>query len=537
MKRVYLFTFMLLSMPVAAVLSGCSEEGNGEGKNEPMSFTAEIGSRVQTRALADTAKTKDYGLTVSATKPAKDITMSVSKMTRVTTADGSWPGNANVAIHVGNNTASYTVNTDGSITSGSPFYWANKNNVYVTSWFPYSASLPSSWSVKSDQSTSNETDYGASDLLYASNTFAYGGGSSNKLQYTHETAKVVINIVKANDVTSASSVKSVTIGATSTPISLSGNVGSNGAITATTASTGSITPYQQSTPSSASDAATYTALVIPQDMNGKQFINVTVGSNTYCYKPTSSTMLQGGYEYDYNITIPSAETYYFSDGTCGKLADNQGKTPIAVVFSNRVSAEEQAKGYHNYAIALNDVSNSTYIWGPYSDCNSYTYANDTKLLNETELSEYYSDLSSGYDATYTDNIFSGGMANNSYPAFQAAKNYSNLVATPPNSSGWYLPSMGQWWDVIANLGKLDLSSYQTNGDNGKEISTTTALNNINSCFKAAGGNGLMTAWYWSSSEYSYNLADRIYFCTSYVYLHFNYKSDYNVYYVRAVIAF
>ena len=532
MKRVYLFTFMLLSMSVEAMLSGCSEDGNGEGKNEPMSFTAEIGSRVMTRALADTAKKKGYGLTVSATEPAKDITMSVNKMTRITTADGSWPGNANVAIHVGNNTASYTVNTDGSITSGSPFYWANKNNVSVTSWFPYSSSLPSSWSVKSDQSASNEADYGASDLLYASNTFAYGGGSNNKLQYTHETAKVVINIVKANDVTSASSVKSVTIGTSSTPINLSGNVGNNGAITATVASTGSITPYQQPTPSSASDVATYTGLVIPQDMNGKQFINVTVGSNTYCYKPTSSKVLQGGYEYDYNITIPSAvstpistATYLLDDGTTSTLPIPSGRTAIAVVFSNRIGPEEQAKGYHNYAIALKDANGGSKItWGPYPSTTSLTDC-------QTE-SAYYNDLSSGYVGTFT-----YGMANSTYPAFQAAKNYSSMVAAPANSSGWYLPSMGQWWDVITNLGKLDMSSYQNSTAYVNwSVSTSTATSNVNSCFTAVGGTALNNnTYYWSSSECLSYWAGLVYFGSSHVVL--NYSEKNGSYFLRAVLAF
>jgi|WetSurMetagenome_2_1015567.scaffolds.fasta_scaffold02937_4 hypothetical protein len=525
--RSRVFIIMLFCLSISAIFCGCAEDASNGGKSEPMLFSAEICKRTQTRAAVYTSKHSGTNLIVHAAEPAKGITLNVNKMTRTSTADGYWPNGASIAVQQSGTTKQYTVDGSGNITSSSPFYWANKNNVSVTSWFPYSASLPTTWLVKSDQSTSNEMDYGASDLLYASNTLTYGGGNNNKLQYTHETAKVVINIVKANDVTSASSVKSVTIGATSTPISLSGNVGSSGAITATVASTGSITPYQQSTPASASDAATYTALVIPQDMNGKQFINVTVGSNTYCYKPKSSTVLQGGYEYDYNVTVPSANipiTYLLDDGTTSTLPIPSGRTAIAVVFSNRIGPEEQAKGYHYYAIALKDVSSSTYTWGP--------YPGTTSLTDRQTESAYYNDLSSGYVGTFT-----YGMANSAYPTFQAAKNYSSTVAAPANSSGWYLPSMGQWWDIMTNLGKVDMASNQNSTANASwGVSTSTATSNVNSCFTAVGGTALNSNnWYWSSSEYNSLYAGIVYFDSSYVRLDY-YNKD-NSTYLRAVLAF
>ncbi len=529
-SRVYII--MLFCLSISAIFYGCAEDASNGGKSEPMLFSAEICNRTQTRAAVDTTKHSGTNLIVHAAEPAKAITLNVSKMTRTSTADGYWPNGASLAVQQGGTVKQYTVDGSGNITSSSPFYWANKNNVSVTSWFPYSSSLPTTWSVKSDQSTSNEMDYGASDLLYASNTFTYGGGNNNKLQYTHETAKVVINIVKANDVTNASSVKSVTIGTTSTPISLSGNVGSNGVITATTANTGSITPYQQSTPSSASDVATYTALVIPQDMNGKQFINVTVGSNTYCYKPTSSTVLQGGYEYDYNVTVPSASipvvpgTYLLDDGTTSTLPIPSGRTAIAVIFSNRIGPEEQAKGYHNYAIALKDANGkAATTWGSYSET--------TSLTDRTTQTACYNDLSSGYSGTFT-----YGMANSTYPAFQVAKNYSNTVSAPTNSSGWYLPSMGQWWDVIANLGKLDMSSYQNSTANANwGIRTTTATYNMNNRFTIVGGSALNSNnYYWSSSEYESKLyAGVVGLYSSIVDLSFNDKNT--SYYVRAVLSF
>jgi len=202
---------------------------------------------------------------------------------------------------------SYTVNSDKSITSASPLYWKDKNSISVISWYPYSASMPSSWSVNSDQSTSDESDYNSSDFLYSSNTFTYGGGSNNKLTYSHETAKVVINIAKANGITSSTSM-SVTIGSSSSPISMSGSVGSNGTLTAVLPSSTSMTSYIIPFVNTSFDATTYvasySALVIPQNMSGKRFITIKIGSSTYYYKPTSDLNLAANNQYTYNVTMP-----------------------------------------------------------------------------------------------------------------------------------------------------------------------------------------------------------------------------------------
>lgn len=37
-----------------------------------------------------------------------------------------------------------------------------------------------------------------------------------------------------------------------------------------------------------------------------------------------------------------------------------------------------------------------------------------------------------------------------YPAFKAAENY-NITCPVPNTTGWYLPAVGQWWDILQYL--------------------------------------------------------------------------------------
>ncbi len=232
--------------------------------------------------------------------------------------------------------------------------------------------------------------------------------------------------------------------------------------------------------------------------------------------------------YTSDIIFPTG-TYLYSDGTSGTYTSS--KTAIAVVFSNRIGPEETAKGYHNYAIALKDASTSS-TWG--------SYGTDTSLPNYTSLGPDYGDLSSGYVGTYTN-----GMASNSSscPAFYAAKSYSVAAPTAIPNSGWYLPTMGQWMDLAANLGSIDISSFKSGGSNVSGISaglgSSTNITQINGCFTAAGGTAFNSSnYYWSSSEYNSYYAGSVYFASSgfYVYTYSTFNRSI-ARYVRAVLAF
>lgn len=56
-----------------------------------------------------------------------------------------------------------------------------------------------------------------------------------------------------------------------------------------------------------------------------------------------------------------------------------------------------------------------------------------------------------------------------YPAFSAAVEFGSKVAVPSYTTGWYLPSVGQLYDILRNLGKADISvntvkDFNGNGD-------------------------------------------------------------------------
>lgn len=308
------------------------------------------------------------------------------------TSDNFWDGGENIAIMINSEVKNYTAASGGALTvrNGEPFYWQSQAEMKsVQAWYPYSSTVPSLWTVQSDQSG---TGYQQSDLLYAPATeITFANRNSTSLPFYHQTAKVVVNIMNADAATSATDILGITIGSAAN-LALSGSytAPTGAGITAGTWTTlpdmGAIAPLDITT-SGSSYLKTYAALVIPQDMSGKKFIAVTLSNgNTYYYAPiTGEASLLGGKEYTYDITVkngylevealtdgqwrdegeqavPSKDIktsykstdlkpgdYYYSDGTCsdgglrriytdgtgvgaGSVAPIGSKTVIGIVF-------------------------------------------------------------------------------------------------------------------------------------------------------------------------------------------------------------
>ena len=99
-----------------------------------------------------------------------------------------------------------------------------------------------------------------------------------------------------------------------------------------------------------------------------------------------------------------------------------------------------------------------------------------------------------------------------YPAtYYAVVDYASKVPSPANSSGWFLPSIGQMWNVYQN---------RTSLFDGKTVVS-----------------GLKSDWYWSSSEYYYDPASNA-LCVSVGYGYVSRSGKYGrSSYLRPVLAF
>lgn len=193
---------------------------------------------------------------------------------------------------------------------------------------------------------------------------------------------------------------------------------------------------------------------------------------------------------------PQAGDCVFSDGTWGSLADNPSKAALGVFFSPRVSDAEKAAGFiHGYVMALNDASPSA-VWSTSETDLSY-------LDNNTTSNLWYGDMSSGYIGTANH-----GMGTDAaYPAWEAAYNYKS-VADISNfaNSGWYLPTAGQWFDILERFGgdeamNTALVPYKTDQSYYLSVSSSSAMTNLDKMFTDAGGSGFTPYYYyWSSTE-------------------------------------
>ena len=104
-----------------------------------------------------------------------------------------------------------------------------------------------------------------------------------------------------------------------------------------------------------------------------------------------------------------------------------------------------------------------------------------------------------------------------HPAFKAADEHNTACPVPASTTGWNLPSSGQWWDILQNLGgcpELADKNEQTSSKTGSAASSYVFVWRNQGDIPAA-LNKWMEAipdgdkdtfgergWYWSSSEYS-----------------------------------
>lgn len=301
---------------------------------------------------ADRLPDGKYPLTFTTAVDETAATRTVTS-TRATT-DGTWRGDGSekIAVQIADEVREYAAHGSGNsaqLTSDTPFYWQTSGETKdVRGWYygtGYSDVLKSAWAVQSDQRYAGglveSEGYWQSDFLYAPVQPVSFRDESKELVFYHQTARVVIHIVKAGAVNIAT-ISKIKIGDQD-------NLALSGAYTAPTVpnvhtgtwdvsgGSGSVTMgtiLPNTLPVSDADKylASYTALVIPQKMSEKanrKFIAVTLSDgNTYYYTPKDTDAdLESGKEYTYNITVKYG--YLEVEAVTGSVWGGDG-TSIAV---------------------------------------------------------------------------------------------------------------------------------------------------------------------------------------------------------------
>lgn len=297
-------------------------------------------------------------------------------VTRATT-DNTWAGGEEVAVQVGTaNPKKYTASTDGKLsaaTNETPFYWeSTTEEKIVSAWYPYTATKPSTFIVKKDQSgtvQSGTDGYQESDLIYAaSQKVTYSG--SKELTFKHLPVKVVVNLkagtgVTANEVTNAS-VAIINQSLTSGAITEGTNT-ADWSVAQVTSGDVDITPKVITCPADCQKSVQ--ALLVPRQMKGVSFIKVTAGGNDYYYIPTNETdaNLRAGKQYTYTITVTKN----------GLTVTASGVAEWTGTEKDPVTSKVPKAGF-----AASDLKSGDYYYsdGTWSDGGNREYADDTKMI-------------------------------------------------------------------------------------------------------------------------------------------------------------
>lgn len=405
----------------------------------------------------------------------------------------AWTGGEEIRVSLegvfGNKT--YVMDASGNASpkdADNAFYWKNTDEARVSAWTP---------DIESETDISDQSGgYAAFDVLYASAIGRYD--QAINLRFIHRMAKIEV-ILKAGEGITEEELEGATVTIFGDPLTHS----TAGLVSPGDQSDGEIKPYY--------DAATkkYEALVPPQDMTGKPLIRISIGSNDFTYTPETEAAGKfgffGGKRYAYTITVKAngidvqsvtsgtwvangeenvtskrvkqrftadelkIGDYFYSDGTWSdgglrkiyadgsmhidyyKPVPLRGKTVVGIVFQtdkSRIGKKEKEKlGGENKAHGLvmavkNANAAEKVIWS-----NESRYLD---LLNDcVSKSNNYSDIS-GYGNCESIRSLEGNF--DKYPALQAVDGYNTTCPVPTTTTGWYLPSSGQWWDILQNLG-------------------------------------------------------------------------------------
>ncbi len=221
-----------------------------------------------------------------------------------------------------------------------------------------------------------------------------------------------------------------------------------------------------------------------------------------------------------------------------------GDKPVGIVFQNnkqRIGTAELEKlrnsGIEPHGLVMSvKVASDEENWGPHQQ----------EGLKKCETkADNYNDISGLYNCNY---IKTQHGSFDNYPAFAAADEY-NTTCPVANTTGWYLPASGQWWDIVQNLGKVsaladpDEQSGSSVGDSGwsSKDDILTTLNTWMEKIADEDKSSFITyqSYFWSSSERGIeNRAQRWYMSGNSVKYYADYKHITSTrYIVRPVLAF
>ena len=400
-----------------------------------------------------------------------------------------------------------TLGSDGKWTSASRVLLPENCKYYV--YYPYStsglantgkaanddaaaffASGISKWTPQTNQSTAKNLN--ASDLQVATGVVSTTTASTVNFSMSHQMGLAVITL-KSGTVTShyLSTDKSYTFTNTQT-------------IKASSSFTGQI-PILHSTDK-------YVKVIKPKT-------STTFGTSDNVLGKWSAAVTASGAGAVASLNaIPSATQPYFlkpgdvyySDGAITHNEESlaSGKTPIGIVgyVGSNYWTEKDTKakgiGGHGLVIGLKTIGSTgttnhgtTYQWKTSNTDDGRTKVNTVRLVIESSTKPYGSG--------FTESV--ALSKDGAHSAAKAALGYSTMN-TPSKSTGWFLPTIGQWYAILNALGGHPSSGWDITTQPPSNM--VTVASKVNAALSKV-GNGNYTEFFqatpsgeWASSELS-----------------------------------
>ena len=509
----------------------------------------------------------------------------------------AWTGGEEIRVSLegvfGNKT--YVMDASGNASpkdADNAFYWKNTDEARVSAWTP---------DIESETDISDQSGgYAAFDVLYATAIGRYD--QAINLRFIHRMAKIEV-ILKAGEGITEEELEGATVTIFGDPLTHS----TAGLVSPGDQSDGEIKPYYDAATkkyealvppqdmtgkpliriSIGSNDFTYTPETEAAGkfgfFGGKRYAyTITVKANGIDVQSvTSGTWVANGEE---NVTSKRVKQrftadelkigdYFYSDGTWSDgglrkiYADGSMKIAspkpapvlqtkseierrvIGIVFQtdpSRIGTAEKSKlgegNVHGLVMALKNTATDIQ-W-------SHEENNLEDVKDCWSKSEIYSDISGLHNYTkildHANSI--GGIE--AYPAFEAVEKWNDMYSIneyrpPRNTTGWFIPSSGQWWDILQNLGGCPAMAdkgQQTSSDSGDfrwlgQGDVPAALNAWMNKIAADSKNDFTTGdRFWSSSELNqFRARNWNVYSSDYVCCDFVYKKWSNA--VRPVLAF
>jgi hypothetical protein len=237
-------------------------------------------------------------------------------------------------------------------------------------------------------------------------------------------------------------------------------------------------------------------------------LTLTVGGNDITFTDKNNVLAAGKI---YNITravpaavkalsaVTSSELGWRigSDGNAYEATGSlpTGVTAVAIIayVGSAGSVDASSASYKGLAIALSDANSGNKCqWAK-------EYSGYVSCLSSCQAADITTALGYKNGISCTSTLTSDGHSSHNHTAATAAAS-NNGTDAPTGTSGWFLPSMGQWNLIVQGLASKKAGAAVTTDLTFNTNNATYKAGNLNSVITAAGGTGFQETSYWSSTE-------------------------------------